>query len=40
MAGGQRIATQLGALMFYDTDRAVGFMANSAGGSRSVMLQR
>jgi hypothetical protein len=29
-----------GGLMFYDTDAAVGFMANSAGGTRAVALSR
>lgn len=29
-----------GALMFYDTDAATGFMANSAGGTRAVVLAR
>ena len=29
-----------GALMFFENDAAVGFMANSAGGSRSVGLTR
>ncbi|MGI3166237.1 hypothetical protein [Pseudooceanicola sp. 200-1SW] len=29
-----------GALMFYDQNAATGYMANSAGGSRRVLLQR
>lgn len=36
-SGGQR---SWGGLMFYDTDAAVGFMANSAGGTRAVSLSR
>jgi len=36
-AGGQ---TSYGALMFVERGLATGFMANSAGGSRSVLLTR
>ena len=38
MGGGNR--RSWGALMFYDMNNATGFMANSAGGMRQVILSR